>query len=286
MVRVVPPPRPYIVLFGDSLTQMGFGEFTTASTTTSTATSSSSSEIFSPGWVSLLSTVYQRRADVLNRGYSGYNTRHALDIILPNVLGDDNTAVSGHDDPQPNPPLFCTVFLGANDSALPGERQHVPKEEYAKNIAKIVTKIKQRYYSNYESENSNKATGSTKVSIILFSPPPVDQVKWRRELGLYEHFDRSNDVARQYGLAVQEVANELGCPFLDAWALLGGNQNVETYSQHLSDGLHLSTSGNRLLFDGLMDLIRTELPHLLPSKTDDSLEQGIQINDALWSDLC
>ena len=113
--------RPNIILFGDSITQLGF---------------SGSSTTSSPGWVSLLSNAYARRADVLNRGYSGYNTRHALDI-LPSVF-------SSVDGTQSDSVLMVTVFFGANDASLPGDRehcQHVPINEYERNIRKIVESI-------------------------------------------------------------------------------------------------------------------------------------------------
>jgi lysophospholipase L1-like esterase len=111
--------KPSIILFGDSITQQGFiGSSTTASA----------------GWVSLLSNAYARRADVLNRGYSGYNTRHAIDI-LPSLF------CSG----AINNVLMVTVFFGANDASLPGDRehcQHVPIDEYEGNIRKIVESIR------------------------------------------------------------------------------------------------------------------------------------------------
>lgn len=252
MRSVMHVPRPTIVLFGDSLTQMGFGDPPKVPT----------------GWVSLLSSAYQRRADALNRGFSGYNTRHALDLV-PRVFGGT---------PKP---LFCTVFFGANDHSLPGERQHVPKEEYANNLVEIVTSLRAQFKTeNYD----NSKDDDSDVPILLLSPPPIDQVTWKRELGLYEHFDRSNDVAREYGLAAKTVAQNLGCSFLDTWELLGGN-DFDTYRQHLSDGLHLSASGNQLLYEGLMKLIETELPHLAPSKTDDSKE-GVQVDGTLWTELC
>lgn len=110
--------RPVILLFGDSLTQLGF------------------SEGGQPGWAALVASAYTRRADVLNRGFSGYNTRHALDV-LPRVIGKDQS--SSH---VPTDVLFATVWLGANDAALPGEPQHVPIEEYKENLSKIVKAIK------------------------------------------------------------------------------------------------------------------------------------------------
>ena len=108
--------RPAIVLFGDSITQQGFGL---------------DGKI---GWASLLASDYSRRADVFNRGFSGYNTKMAMDL-LPSIF-------SSSSDDMDSGTLFCTVFFGANDAALPGERQHVPMEEYAKNLGTIVTSIR------------------------------------------------------------------------------------------------------------------------------------------------
>ncbi|KAG7374408.1 GDSL-like lipase/acylhydrolase family protein [Nitzschia inconspicua] len=242
--------RP-IVLFGDSLTQFAFGEADVK-----------------VGWASLLCSAYQRRVDVLNRGFSGYNTRHALDLV-PKLFTRES-----YDDVMP---VFSTVFLGANDACLPGERQHVPKEEYAENLTQIIRSIRE----------SSKTKGDEDFPIIVITPPPVDSETWRRELGLYEYFDRTNEIAREYGQAAKEVAKDTNCHCLDTWQLLNGS-SLETYRQHLSDGLHLSESGNRLLFEGLMALIEAEFPHLAPSKFVDGeyAKDGLQMEEALWSDLC
>ena len=108
--------RPAIVLFGDSITQQGFGVDGKV------------------GWASLLASDYSRRADVLNRGFSGYNTKMAIDL-LPSIF-------PGASDDKENGILFCTIFFGANDAALPGERQHVPIDDYAKNLGTIISSIR------------------------------------------------------------------------------------------------------------------------------------------------
>lgn len=77
--------RPAFVCFGDSITQRGFA----------------------PGWTGMLADAYQRKADVINRGYSGYNTRWALQL-LPRVFPAGAP-----------PPELVTLFFGANDAALP-----------------------------------------------------------------------------------------------------------------------------------------------------------------------
>ena len=76
--------RPVFVTFGDSITQRGFA----------------------PGWSSQLADAYQRRVDVINRGYSGYNSRWAVQL-LDRVF------------PPAAPPQLATVWFGANDAALP-----------------------------------------------------------------------------------------------------------------------------------------------------------------------
>ncbi len=55
--------RPKFILFGDSITQRGFDN----------------------GWVASLANHYIRKADVFNRGFSGYNTRWAKHL-LPTVF--------------------------------------------------------------------------------------------------------------------------------------------------------------------------------------------------------
>ena len=80
--------RPQFIVFGDSITQ----------------------QAFSPGgWAAMLSDAYQRRVDIMNRGYSGYNTRLATSL-LSYVFPPETAADAA---------LLATVFFGANDAALP-----------------------------------------------------------------------------------------------------------------------------------------------------------------------
>lgn len=70
-----------------------------------------------PGWISLLARDYAWRttADVLNRGYSGYNST-MLRADLPAILG-----------PLRRGDVVCVILmLGANDAAAASEPTHVP----------------------------------------------------------------------------------------------------------------------------------------------------------------
>ncbi|GMQ10104.1 hypothetical protein CsSME_00053240 [Camellia sinensis var. sinensis] len=105
--------RPEIVIFGDSITEGSFK---------------------SGGWGASLANNYSRKADVVLRGYSGYNTRWAL-FLLHRLFPLGSTT----------PPVATTIFFGANDAALSGrtsERQHVPTEEYKENLKRIVHHLK------------------------------------------------------------------------------------------------------------------------------------------------
>ena len=97
-----------ILLFGDSLTEQGFGM---------------NGKV---GWASLLAADYSRRADVFNRGFFGYNSQHAIDL-LPSLPLDKDI-----------PCLFCTVYFGANDATTPGSRQYIEQEQFASNLSNIV----------------------------------------------------------------------------------------------------------------------------------------------------
>lgn len=254
--------RPSILLFGDSITQQGFGWTGT-----------------SAGWASLLARDYARRADVLNRGFSGYNTKMALEA-LPSIVNQDFTA---------HEILFATVFFGANDAALRGELQHVPAEEYGQNLASIVEKMR----SNSATENAESENCTSDVlPIILFTPPPVDVDAWYAERGEPKDEGRRNDRANENAKLYRDIAINVGkrmnCSVLDVFDLLGGNSSAEEYGKHLRDGLHLSESGNVLVYEGLIELLRKDYPHLFPMVDGQGKygETGIPLDGNLWRELC
>ena len=101
--------RPKILLFGDSITQMSFSAIDC-------------------GWGACIADRYQRRADVLNRGFSGYNT----DWFLRYASTDEGKA----DLFQHNGVKLVTIFFGANDASCENlnRRQHVSLGDYTSNI--------------------------------------------------------------------------------------------------------------------------------------------------------
>ncbi|OAY47788.1 GDSL esterase/lipase At5g62930 [Manihot esculenta] len=199
--------RPQIVLFGDSITEQSFR---------------------SGGWGASLADTYSRKADVLVRGYGGYNTRWAL-FLLHHLFPVDSS----------KPPVAVTIFFGANDAALKGrtsERQHVPVEEYKENLRKIVQHLKEC---------------SPTMLIVLITPPPVDE-EGRKQYAksLYgekamELPERTNEMAGVYARQCVELAKDLEIRYVDLWSTM---QKAEGWQKiFLSDGLHLTPEGNAVV---------------------------------------
>jgi hypothetical protein len=142
--------RPSIVLFGDSITEEAFGE---------------------GGWGASLANHYSRSADVVLRGYSGYNPRWAAGVATRAVA-----SIAG-------PVSAVAVFFGANDAALPDRAsalQHVPLAEYKDNLRAICALLKVKpvqsspWAREYATSISRRRHGTNLAhALALFFPEAV-----------------------------------------------------------------------------------------------------------------
>lgn len=119
------------------------------------------------------------------------------------------------------------------------------------------------------------------------TPPPIDETAWAADRNMVKS-DRQNQLARTYGEKVMQVAVEQSCHCVDTWSILQGSS--ERRGDFLSDGLHLNEEGNRRVFEGLMDLLKFELPALAPMDDSDGEgkhgKSGIPVEEKLWKELC
>ncbi|KAL2629487.1 hypothetical protein R1flu_014173 [Riccia fluitans] len=219
--------RPLFVLFGASMTQYSF-------------------EL--GGWGAALADLYQRQADVLLRGFSGWNTRRALEVIQEMFPKD-----------IPRQPSLVVVFFGANDAAFPlksGRGQHVPIEEFKENLKKIATYL----------------TGlSDTTRVILTTAPPIHD-ETRDLIGRMNYgekaagiLDRTNENARKYAAACKEAAAEAGVGVVDLWTSI--QQTSRNWgTECLTDGMHLSAEGSRVMLTELCRVIEKAdwVPSLRP----------------------
>jgi isoamyl acetate esterase len=217
------------IIIGDSNTQFGFG-------------------IESEGnWLSFLATKLQRRCDVINRGFSGYNTRYMKDLT-PRILSEFPVKT------------ICgvIVLLGSNDSAA-NELQNVPLEEYRNNLRKILEDI-----LNY---------GVNKDNLILVTPPKIDDKKWSNACKVLGNVASHHDhLVKEYAASCLDLSKELGLKCVDLNGLMGKSSD---YSKYVHDGLHFSVEGGKLFYESLNPIIDD-----LFIKND-----NLEVNFPLWRDI-
>ncbi|ORX66193.1 SGNH hydrolase [Linderina pennispora] len=224
-----------LLAIGDSITQFG-------------------SDPSNSGFLAQLSRDFERRLDVLNRGFSGYNTNNILELyssLLPTF-------------PTHSPAVqLVMLFFGSNDAALPLSGQHVPLQTYTENLRTMVSQI----------QDPQSDTYSPGTRILLITPPPIGDKMWeetctRRNLPV----DRINAVTRTYADAVKMVAKEKGIPVVDLYgaieSLVGAsklkNPPYDGYEMYLADGLHLNRNGNKLLARLILTTVISEWPEMRP----------------------
>lgn len=151
---------PQIVFLGDSLTQF--------------------SANFTNGIIPRLQNEYQRQYDVVNRGFSGYNSEWVNELAEPVFAGLSHAPID-----------YSVIFLGTNDLA-DNKLQHVGINEYAEYLENIV-------------DISNAYTNNT----IVVGPAIVNEDLWA---------DRSNLDFYAYSQAAKAVAAKAGVPFVDLYA--------------------------------------------------------------------
>ena len=242
-------PRLQIVTVGDSITEYGHRQ---------------------GGWVSHLSAHYVRHADIYNRGYGGYNTRTYLALLhqqlrlglwpyQPTEDEGDGGVVAGKGWKR-----LVTLYIGTNDAALAdsGAREariHTPLDEFRTNLRSIIALLVPQYGA-YLSPSTTVPSHylSTHTALILITPAQLNITAWQLHSLIPPYpptpslpVTRSVAVTAEYAAAVRSLASEWHIPCLDLWPLTPEND----WQRLFSDGLHFTEDGNRLVYDGVMQLI-------------------------------
>ncbi|KNE60725.1 hypothetical protein AMAG_06088 [Allomyces macrogynus ATCC 38327] len=203
-----PCTLPTILLCGDSLTQFAFDPSL-------------------HGWAASLSAKLIGRADILNRGASGY-TSASYRALLPHL------ALPTHAD-------ALVVFLGANDAAVPGSTQHVPVAQYRTNLAAILAHLDAKY-------------PTTRARIVV-TPPGVYEPGVQK---VFPHSIRTVVGIAQYAAAARAVASQSGWALADVFdATKDGAADL-----FIADGLHLARKGNDVVFDVVWRTLVVQWPDL------------------------
>ncbi|CAE7187487.1 hypothetical protein PTNB73_06711 [Pyrenophora teres f. teres] len=242
----MPAPYEHFLLFGDSITQESF------------------SQQRGFGFSAALQNAYIRRLDIVNRGFSGYNTRQALQILPAIVPPPDQARIR-----------FMAVFFGANDASLPDapNKQHIPLDEFKANLRAIV---------------SHPQIQAHDPRIILVSPAPINEHLWwpRDQSNGYTSVTRLAATTKIYADAVAELGTELRLPVvnlweafmaktdfkLGAWKLgdpLPGSLEIaqsDALVELMYDGLHFNPAGYEMLYQEFIKVISARWPDQIPEK--------------------
>ena len=218
-----------LLLIGDSHIQYGY------------------TEEIGGGWLCRLSDYAQRKFDVINRGFSGYNSFN-IRTYLPQLLEEfDAESVCG-----------IVLVIGTNDAAL--GKTGVSLQDYRANLEHILG-----YLTTNWSFDKDK--------IIIVSPPKVNDQRWsEEEAKLNNKSDLFDEVVTKYAHECVEFARQHNLTCLDL------NRKMcdlgPDYMEFLSDGLHLSRRGGHLLYEEMKILLESHL-----------MQQGIKENYPSWESL-
>ncbi|KAJ3065082.1 isoamyl acetate-hydrolyzing esterase [Podochytrium sp. JEL0797] len=210
------------------------------------------------GWGAILADKYTHKLDVVNRGFSGFNTEwckpllsSTLKSVLPVSSGDRLPTIR-----------IMTLFLGANDAVDPkfNQRHGVPLPHYKKNLHEMLSIVRRE---------------SPETKVILITPPPTNPNVWAEvcvEKGKIPDRDAKRTLLyRDACIEVYEEAKDAwgsDLLLLETWEVFFGpgktDYAMEEVRELLFDGLHLGVKGNKLLGHAILSAIKEAWPELRP----------------------
>ncbi|XP_031261942.1 GDSL esterase/lipase CPRD49-like isoform X1 [Pistacia vera] len=208
---MVGPERPQFVLFGSSIVQLSFSN---------------------EGWGSILADIYARKADILLRGYCGWNSRRGLQVL--EQIFPKEASVQ---------PALVIVYFGGNDSMHPhpsGIGPHVPLPEYIENMRKIALHLKSL---------------SPTTRIIFLSTPPINEQQIKETLsGKFGKVNRTNEDCRVYSEACLQLCQEMDVNCIDLWTAV--QQRDDWLTTCFTDGIHFSPEGSKIVVKEILKVLR------------------------------
>ncbi|MCL7039837.1 hypothetical protein MKW94_009649 [Papaver nudicaule] len=222
---MVGPQRPQFVLFGSSIVQLSYRN---------------------GGWGAVLADIYSRKADIVLRGYNGWNSRRALEVVhqvFPKVWHEFSLIYVSPLMRCGWQPSLVIVYFGGNDSAAPHPTRlgpHVPLSEYIENMRQIAIHLKSL---------------SDKTRVIFLSPPPMNDETFRESKScLLSEQVRTNEDCRIYSEACINLCKEMGLKFVDLWTAI---QKMDDWrNTSFTDGVHLSSEGSKVVAEEILRVLK------------------------------
>lgn len=205
---------PKITLFGDSITRRSF-------------------DVENGCWGSRIAFNVGSYFDVDARGFEGYNTKWALELmpkLFPKSYLDKVASF--------------VIFFGHNDSWDEKLPMHVPVTDYESNLRKII---------KYLEDN-----GLERNKLVLITPTwyhHEEFQKFCRESGL-PPVGKELESAQKYSETVLAIGRDLSIDVVD---FFGTSLKYEPLEDMFCDGVHFSRLGAKMLADELMPVLQKKI---------------------------
>lgn len=240
------------LMFGDSITEFAFNEHPPTYEDDSQFTLGAG-----------LANAYARKLEVVRRGFAGYTSRDAVKLVGPILKYEHDLRSDGEKI------VLAYVFFGTNDARVQGtnpeNNQHIEIDDYVANMTKVMAEFKKR-----------------EIPLIVITPGFHNQELWTKthpddeKTGDY----RRSEINKQYADAIAEKCKNEKVPVIHLYntmeKYLREHPQLSTFDL-LVDGIHLTGRGYRILYDALMDIIKTKYPSLYPATMKQLFPE--------WSDL-
>ncbi|KAK9476035.1 SGNH hydrolase-type esterase domain-containing protein [Lipomyces japonicus] len=213
---------------------------------------------------------YSRKLDVVIRGFSGYNSEHAV-LIVDKIIKLESSKHSKI--------KLLIVFFGTNDCSTSPIWLHVPITLYQDNLRKIIN-----------------AAHDSDIKTIIIGPGPYNYHQWRHHDTEEDALLRSTLLARDYCDAAGKIANETGAAFIPLWYLimerlgwktgdaefgLKDGHSVNPLAAYLTDGIHFAGPAYQIEYEAILETIKKAYPELHPDNISSKLPDWTELHSCL-----
>jgi len=228
-------------MFGDSITEYAFNQYPIAG----------GDPQFALG--PALQNAYTRKLQILQRGFSGYTSRDAVHLAR-SILKSD------HDDmPESKKIKIAYLFFGTNDARRKGSsadnNESIPIDTFVANMKSTVAEFEKR-----------------NIPLVIITPGIHDVKLWDEvhPEDLITGDYRTNELNKQYQDIIKDNFKDhpVLCLYdeMMAWCEETNSEKAKKgdFSELLYDGIHLSGTGYKILYDALIRIITEKYEHLSP----------------------
>lgn len=245
------------LMFGDSITEYAFNQFPGDCTVPQFCLGAG------------LQQAYARKLQVVQRGFSGYTSRDGVPLCSSILKAE-------HDDVEESKKIkLAYVFFGTNDARKKGlssdNRESIPLDKYVSNMKLIVEEFKSR-----------------NIPLIVVTPGLHSQELWDKvdPQDLVTGDYRDNETNKLYADAIKDAITDVPVvPLFDIMAEWMDANHSTDYADLLYDGIHLSGTGSRLLFDAIMQTIDAHFQHLSPQYLPLLFPSSKKLTDATFANI-